>query len=71
MAVGEGEWARTEDALYADWKRDGRHLAEYASEFAGTLFNVFCVVGVVAWMFAPSSPVPRAVPPGVQRIRAV
>ncbi len=43
--------------FYVEWKRHGRHLEEYASEFIGTAFMVFCVVGVVGLMFAPHSPV--------------
>ncbi len=46
-----------ESVLYFEWKRHGRHLEEYASEFIGTAFMVFCVVGVVGLMFAPRSPV--------------
>ncbi len=48
--------------LYAEWKRYGRHFQEYACEFVGTLFLVFCVVGAVALMFSQSSPVPAAIP---------
>ncbi len=48
--------------LYLEWKRYGRHLAEYASECLGTAFMVFCVVGVVALMFASGSPVPARLP---------
>ncbi len=48
--------------LYLEWKRHGRHLEEYASECLGTAFMVFCVVGVVALMFAPGSPVPAWLP---------
>lgn len=48
-------------ALYQDWKRDGIHLGEYASELLGTAFNVFCVVVVVSFMFAPASPIPHVV----------
>ena len=51
-----------EAALYAEWKREGRHLKEYAAEFAGTAFLLFCVVGIVALMFASGSPSPRALP---------
>lgn len=51
-----------EDAIYVEWKRHGRHIEEYASEFIGTAFLVFCVVGVVALMFASSSPLVRIVP---------
>ncbi len=48
--------------FYIEWKRHGRHLEEYASEFIGTAFMVFCVVGVVGLMFAPDSPVIAIVP---------
>jgi len=47
----------TEEALYIQWKRHGRHLAEYVSEFAGTLFLVFVVIVAVGVMFGPTSPV--------------
>lgn len=47
---------------YAHWKRFGRHEAEYACEFVGTAFLLFCVVGVVSVMFGAASPVPRAIP---------
>ncbi len=52
-----------EAALYERWKAAGPHLAEYASEFGGTAFLVFCVVGVVALMTGTSSPVPHWIPP--------
>ena len=45
-----------EAALYEDWKHYGSHLEEYASEFAGTAFLLFCVVSAVVLTFAPSSP---------------
>ena len=51
-----------EKTLYAKWKRDGRHYEEYASEFLGTAFLGFCVVGAVGLMFAGASPMPAAVP---------
>ena len=54
--------------LYEEWKRHGHHLEEYASEFFGTVFLVFCVVGVVAGMFGGGSPVPRAVPSAPVRL---
>ena len=47
----------TEEALYIQWKRHGTHFAEYASEFAGTLFLVFVVIVAVGVMFGPASPV--------------
>jgi len=67
---GEGEgrtgWPslveETTTALYEDWKRDGRHLAEYASECVETAVSVFCVVGVVSGLMAASSPVAHAIP---------
>ncbi len=49
-------------AFYFEWKRHGRHLEEYASEFIGTAFMVFCVVGVVGLMFAPHSPAVAILP---------
>lgn len=52
-----------ESVLYREWKRHGRHLEEYASEFIGTVFMVFCVVGVVGLMFAPRSPIVTMVTP--------
>ncbi len=48
--------------FYRDWKREGRHLGEYASEGVGTAVNVFCVVGVVSVVFGASSPVAHAIP---------
>ncbi len=48
--------------FYFEWKRHGRHLEEYASEFIGTAFMVFCVIGVVGLMFAQTSPLPTLVP---------
>nr|WP_295671911.1 aquaporin [Sphingomonas sp.] len=50
-----------ESDFYVDWKRYGYHLEEYLSEFGGTLFSIFCVVGAVAWMFSSSSPIPQAI----------
>lgn len=37
------------------------HAPEYAAEFVGTLFLVFCVVVAVAFMFASESPVPQLI----------
>jgi aquaporin Z len=51
-----------EAALYEDWKRYGSHLEEYASEFLGTAFLLFCVVGAVTLMFSPFSPLPHWLP---------
>ena len=51
-----------EEALYIQWKRNGRHFAEYASEFAGTLFLVFVLIIAVAVMFDPTSPVGQWIP---------
>jgi aquaporin Z len=51
-----------EAALYEDWKRYGSHWAEYASEFAGTAFLLFCVVGAVTLTFSPASPLPHWLP---------
>ncbi len=51
-----------DSVFYLEWKRHGRHLEEYASEFAGTAFMVFCVVGVVGLMFAPRSPLVAMLP---------
>ncbi len=40
------------------WQREFlSHCPEYAAEFVGTAFLVFCVVAAVAVMFAPASPV--------------
>jgi len=45
------------------WQREFRsHTPEYAAEFAGSLFLVFCVVIAVAIMFAPGSPALRFIP---------
>ena len=51
-----------EAGLYDQWKRYGHHLEEYASEFVGTAFFMFWVVGAVAFMFAHSSPVVPIIP---------
>jgi aquaporin Z len=48
--------------FFFEWKRHGRHFEEYASEFIGTAFMVFCVVAVVGLMFATGSPVPAILP---------
>jgi len=45
-----------EAALYAEWKRTGPHLEEYASEFLGTAFLLVCVVGAVVLTFSHASP---------------
>ena len=45
------------------WQQEAlSHWPEYGAELAGTVFLVFCVVTVVAWMFADNSPVPQVVP---------
>ncbi len=45
------------------WQREFlSHSPEYAAEFAGTAFLVFCVVAAVAVMFAPASPVLHFIP---------
>lgn len=51
-----------EAVLYEEWKRQGRHWEEYASEFIGTLFLLVCVVGAVSFLFGVSSPLPRVLP---------
>jgi hypothetical protein len=51
-----------DSVFYLEWKRHGQHLQEYASEFIGTAFMVFCVVGVVGLMFAPGSPLAAVLP---------
>lgn len=51
-----------EAAARAEWKRYGLHLEEFASEFLGTAFLLFCVVGVVVALFAPASPLVSLVP---------
>ncbi len=48
--------------LYLEWKRYGHHLEEYGSELLGTGFMVFCVIGVVAFMFGSGSPIPPMLP---------
>ncbi len=65
--MGVSPCAPTDDAavasaLYEEWKRHGRHIEEYASEFVGTAFSVFCVVAVVAVLFGSSSPAVHAIP---------
>jgi aquaporin Z len=45
------------------WQRElFSHAPEYGAEFLGTAFLMFCVVGAVAWMFAPGSPIVSALP---------
>ncbi len=53
---------QTEVQLYADWKRYGHHLKEYGAEFLLTLCCLFCVVGLVSWMFGQSSPLLHVFP---------
>lgn len=60
--------ARTERLLYNEWKQSGLHLREYGSEFIGTAFLMFCIVGVVALMFGNGSPVPSYIPSRVLRL---
>lgn len=60
--------ALLESDLYEEWKRYGQHIKEYASEFVGTAFFMFCVVGVVAMLFATSSPAARIVPSAAMRL---
>ncbi|BDI28436.1 hypothetical protein CCAX7_004870 [Capsulimonas corticalis] len=57
-----------EEILYAEWKRCGHHLEEYASEFAGAAFLVFCVVAFVSLMFASGSPMPALLPSSSLRL---
>lgn len=45
-----------------EWKRYGHHLEEYASEFTGTAYMMFCIIGWVALMFAAGSPIPHLLP---------
>ncbi len=54
--------AEIERELYEIWKRDGQHFEEYVCEFLGTAILMFGIVGFVALMFAPSSPVPHLIP---------
>lgn len=45
------------------WQRElFSHAPEYAAEFAGTAFLMFAVIGAVAWMFAPGSPLVHWIP---------
>jgi len=45
------------------WQRElFSHAPEYAAEFAGTAFLMFAVIGAVAWMFAPGSPLVHRIP---------
>ena len=57
-----------ETKIYEEWKRAGPHLAEYACELVGTAFLVFCVVGVVAFLFGTTSPAPRWIPAAAGRL---
>ncbi len=60
-----------EALLYKEWKRHGRHFEEYASEFAGTAFLLFCVVGAVGFLFGSSSPLPGLLPAPALRLLLV
>ena len=60
-----------EAALYEDWKRSGPHLEEYASEFAGTAFLLFCVVGAVAFTFSPGAALTHLLPSSALRLLLV
>lgn len=60
--------SREENALYDEWKRSGRHWEEYGAELIGTLFLVFCVVGIVAFMFGHGSPFLRIIPSPIVRL---
>ena len=60
-----------EAALYAEWKRSGPHLEEYASEFAGTAFLLFCVVGAVIAAFSPGSALIHWLPSSALRLLLV
>jgi aquaporin Z len=62
------EFTETEAVLYREWKRSGSHYAEYLAEFGGTAFLMFCVVGVVGFLFASSSPMPTWIPWPVLRL---
>ncbi len=45
------------------WQREWlSHSPEYAAEFIGTAFLMFCVVGAVGIMFAPRSPAVSVIP---------
>ena len=66
-----GALSRDEAALYEEWKRAGSHLAEYASEFAGTAFLLFCVVGAVGFLFGTSSLLPGLLPSSALRLLLV
>ena len=60
-----------EAVFYEEWKRHGKHWEEYASEFAGTTFLLFCVVGAVGFLFGPGSPLPSLLPPPALRLLLV
>ncbi|HEX8265638.1 MAG TPA: aquaporin [Pyrinomonadaceae bacterium] len=51
-----------ESVLYKKWERYGLHVKEYLSEFAGTAFLMFSVVGIISFLFASDSLVPGAIP---------
>jgi aquaporin Z len=51
-----------------DWKRYGSHLKEYASEFIGSLFLVFCVVAAVALLLGAPTVFTRLLPSQALRL---
>jgi len=63
-----GALTSVETELYDEWKRSGPHLEEYASELLGTAFLLFCVVGIVSFMFGTTSPLPRLLPSPALRL---
>jgi aquaporin Z len=54
---------KKKDQYSEPWQRElFSHAPEYAAEFAGTAFLMFAVIGAVAWMFAPGSPLVHWIP---------
>ena len=72
MATTPSETLKSrEAALYDEWKRSGPHLEEYAGEFAGTAFLLFCVVGAVAFTFSPGCALMHLIPSSALRLLLV
>lgn len=63
VAISPRSSRRAKSHYSEPWQRELlSHAPEYAAEFIGTAFLVFCVVGAVGVMFAPDSPVILRIP---------
>lgn len=68
MQTTSPSFTTAQHQVYEEWKRYGHHVKEYLSEFIGTAFLLFFVVGVVATMFGTGSPVPHLIPSQIARL---